>query len=73
MTLQAHARLSLLPVSTQMTGHHGVTDMCLSLACIVGTNGVEDILTLNLSSEEELSFRTSADKLKSTLKDIRQH
>ena len=50
-----------------------MSDMCLSLPCIVGANGVEDILTLNLSSEEELRFRTSAEQLKSTLKNIRQH
>ena len=64
---------NVMSVSTLMTGHHGVSDMCLSLPCIVGANGIEDILTLNLSSDEELRFRTSADKLKSTLKNIRQH
>ena len=61
---------NVMSVSTLMTGHHGVSEMCLSLPCIVGANGVEDVLTLNLSSEEELKFRTSADKLKSTLKNM---
>ncbi len=61
---------NVMSVSTLMTGQHGVTGMCLSLPCIIGTNGVEDILTLNLSSEEELKFRTSAEKLKATLRGI---
>jgi L-lactate dehydrogenase len=43
---------SVLSVSTLMTGQYGVTDMCLSLPCVVGGNGVEEILTLNLSEEE---------------------
>jgi L-lactate dehydrogenase len=61
---------NVMSVSTFMNGQHGVSDMCLSLPCIVGANGVEDILTLNLSSEEELRFGTSAEKLKQTLTNI---
>ncbi|MGA9121264.1 MAG: L-lactate dehydrogenase [Bacteroidota bacterium] len=57
----------VLSVSTLMTGQYGVKDICLSLPCVVGTNGVEDILTLNLSREEEEGLRKSADKLKETL------
>ena len=41
--------------------------MCLRLSCTIGADGAEDILTLNLSSEEELKFRSSAEKLKATL------
>jgi len=58
---------TVLSVSALMTGHYGVSDMCLSLPCVVGENGIEEILTLNLSEGEEQGFRTSADKLKSTL------
>ncbi|HTY35821.1 MAG TPA: L-lactate dehydrogenase [Bacteroidota bacterium] len=58
---------SVLSVSTLMTGQYGVTDMCLSLPCVVGANGVEEILKLNLSKEEEDGFRRSAEKLKQTL------
>lgn len=58
---------NVMSVSTLMAGHHGVSDMCLSLPCIVGANGVEDILTLTLSPDEEQQFRKSAEKLKETL------
>jgi L-lactate dehydrogenase len=61
---------SVLSVSTLMTGQYGVTDMCLSLPCVVGGNGVEEILTLNLSEEEGRGFRRSAEKLKSTLQSL---
>ena len=61
---------SVLSVSTLMSGHHGVTDMCLSLPCVVGSEGVEEILTLNLSAAEGEGFRASAQKLKEMLKSI---
>ena len=61
---------SVLSVSTLMTGQYGVTDMCLSLPCLVGGNGAEEILMLNLSQEEEQGFRLSAEKLKAMLKSL---
>ncbi len=61
---------SVLSVSTLMTGQYGVSDMCLSLPCVVGARGVEEILMLNLSQEEEGGFRLSAEKLKATLKSL---
>ncbi|MEX1275593.1 MAG: L-lactate dehydrogenase [Bacteroidota bacterium] len=58
---------SVLSVSTLMTGQYGVKDICLSLPCVVGANGIEEVLTLNISPEEEEGFRRSAEKLKGTL------
>jgi L-lactate dehydrogenase len=58
---------SVLSVSALMTGQYGVDDICLSLPCVVGEHGIEEILTLNMSNEEEEGFRQSAAKLKKTL------
>jgi L-lactate dehydrogenase len=62
---------SVLSVSTLMTGQYGVHDMCLSLPCVVGAHGVEEILTLNLSDDEMNGFRSSAEKLQATLATLR--
>jgi len=61
---------TVLSVSTLMTGQYEVRDICLSLPCVVGANGVEEVLTLNLSPSEEEGFRASAEKLRSTLKSL---
>ncbi len=58
---------TVLSVSTLMTGQYGVHNICLSLPCVVGSNGVEEVLTLPMSEEEERGFRASADTLKKTL------
>ena len=57
----------VLSVSTFMTGQYGVQGICLSLPCVLGVDGVEDVLTLNLSPEEEQGFQCLAAKLKETL------
>lgn len=61
---------SVLSVSTLMTGQYGVSEMCLSLPCVVGANGIEEILTLNLSHSEANGFQRSAEKLKATLRSL---
>ena len=61
---------SVLSVSALMTGQYGVTDMSLSLPCVVGGSGIEETLMLNLSAEEENGFRASASKLKTTMKSL---
>lgn len=61
----------VVPVSTLMSGQHGVQEMCLSLPCVVGQQGVEEVLTLNLSNEEAEGFRRSGEKLKETFAALR--
>ena len=64
---------TVLSVSALMTGQYGISDICLSLPCVVGAHGIEEILTLNISQEEERGFRASAEKLKSTLGSLKIH
>ncbi len=64
---------SVLSVSTLMMGQYDVKDICLSLPCVVGGNGIEEILMLNMNKEEEEGFRASAATLKATLASLNGH
>ena len=55
---------SVLSVSTLLTDFHGVSDICLGVPCVVNTTGIDRVLDLPLSAEEEAAFRRSADVLK---------
>uniref|UniRef100_A0A8C0ZPK6 L-lactate dehydrogenase C chain n=1 Tax=Castor canadensis TaxID=51338 RepID=A0A8C0ZPK6_CASCN len=59
------------PVSTLVKGLYGVKeDIFLSIPCILGRNGISDIVKINLNSEEEALLRKSADALWSIQKDV---
>jgi L-lactate dehydrogenase len=58
---------TVLPVSSLIDGYHGIRDVCLSLPTVVGRNGVEMVLRVGLSDEEEAGLRHSAGVLRSTL------
>lgn len=58
---------SILPVSTIMRGEYEIDDVSLSMPSIVGKNGVETIVPISLSFEEQNSLQKSAQALKNIL------
>lgn len=57
---------SMATVSTMMHGEYGIDDVCLSTLALVGPNGCQGKVEVNLTDEEEALLKKSA----ATLKDI---
>ena len=55
---------SILPVSHMMHGAYGMEGVALSMPVIVGADGIESDIPINLSGEEALKLKESADSLK---------
>lgn len=58
---------SILTVSSLLTGQYGLHDVCLSLPCIVGVTGVQEVLPIHLSDEEQALLYTSAEAIQSAI------
>ena len=54
---------SILPVSSMMHGEYGIRDICLSMPAIVGKDGVESLVPLQLSDTETAKLKESAEAL----------
>ena len=63
-------RKRLLPCSAYLTGQYGLEDIYIGVPVILGKNGVEKILELQLESEELESLTNSALFYKDQLKSI---
>ena len=50
----------MIPCSALLNGEYGETDVCLGVPCIIGRNGIEEIVELSLTEEEKLKFKTAA-------------
>lgn len=61
---------SVLTVSSHLDGSYGIVDVCLSLPCVVGRNGIERRLDIDLSPEEVDALRRSAAVLKETFAEL---
>ena len=63
----------MIPCSVLLEGEYGLDDICIGVPCIIGANGVENIVDLKLNDDEMNLLRNSAEKVKemnSSLSDI---
>ena len=58
---------AVLPVSTLLTGEFGLSDIYLSLPCVLGERGVERVLLPELDTNEIARLRSSGEKILSAL------
>ena len=61
---------SVLTVSTLLEGEYGLKDICLSVPCIVGENGVERIIAARLPAAEQEGLERSAQILRGVLDSV---
>ncbi len=62
---------SVFTVSTVLKGEYGLTDVCLSVPCVVSQAGVEVVVKANLSSEESKALSRSASILRDAIAALR--
>ncbi|HJB18222.1 MAG TPA: L-lactate dehydrogenase [Candidatus Bariatricus faecipullorum] len=61
---------TVLPVSVLLKGEYGLEGLCLSIPAIVGQNGAEQVLEIELGREEKEKLEESARQLQEVLKKI---
>ena len=49
-----------------LEGEYGQSDLCIGVPVILGRNGIESIVSLELNDEEAKLFAASADAVKKT-------
>ncbi len=60
----------ILPISTRIDSFHEITNVCLSLPCIVGARGAEPPLEIPMNDAELFGLRASAETIRATLQNI---
>ncbi len=57
----------MFPCSTLLGGEYGLSDLCIGVPVILGRNGIEKIVELDLNESESASMNTSAGQIKGTI------
>jgi len=50
----------IFPCSTYLEGEYGLNDLCIGIPVVLGKNGIEKIVELNLSDAEKAHMQESA-------------
>lgn len=61
-----HNQMKMIPCSVALEGEYGVNDICIGVPVILGKNGIEKIVELELNAEEKDLFAKSADAVQKT-------
>jgi len=56
----------MIPCSVMLEGEYGQSDVCIGVPVILGRNGIEKIVQMELNDEEKKLFADSAAAVKST-------
>ncbi len=59
-----------LPICAYLDGEYGLNDLCIGVPCILGKNGIDKIVELELSSEEKAIMHKCAEEIKSGIKEL---
>ncbi|AXG74927.1 malate dehydrogenase [Flavobacterium arcticum] len=54
----------MIPCSVMLDGEYGQNDICMGVPCLIGKNGVEAIVDVNLDDKEKALFAKSADAVR---------
>jgi malate dehydrogenase len=63
-------RKQVIPVATYLDGEYGHTDVTIGVPAVIGKNGVEKIIELDLNAEERQSFDAGIQSVKSAISGI---
>ncbi len=61
---------SVLTISTLLDGEYGVKDVCLGVPCVLGQDGVVNIVEASLMRDEQKALEKSANTLQEALKNL---
>jgi malate dehydrogenase len=53
----------MIPCSVLLEGEYGLKDLCIGVPCIIGANGIESIVDVDLNAEEQALLNASAQKV----------
>lgn len=61
----------MIACSVMLEGEYGLNDICIGVPCIIGKNGIEEILTINLDEKEKALLAKSADAVRAMNGDLK--
>ena len=61
----------MIPCSLMLEGEYGQNDICLGVPAIIGKNGVEKIVNITLTADEQLKFAEAANAVREVNGDLK--
>lgn len=63
----------MIACSVMLDGEYGQNDICIGVPCIIGRNGIEEIVKIELNEQEKQKFAESAEAVRNMNADLKSH
>ena len=63
----------MIACSVMLDGQYGQEDICIGVPCIIGKNGIEEIVAIELNEDEKQKFAQSAEAVRNMNADLKSH
>ncbi|MBQ4231595.1 MAG: malate dehydrogenase, partial [Salinivirgaceae bacterium] len=67
-----HDQKKMIPCSVLLEGEYGESDLCIGVPVILGKNGIEKIVELDLNADEKAKFKASAESVRGNVKALKE-
>jgi len=61
----------MIACSVLLEGEYGQSDVCVGVPCIIGKNGIEEIVDISLNDNEKALFAKSSDAVRNMNADLK--
>ncbi|MGN0134772.1 MAG: L-lactate dehydrogenase, partial [Anaerotignum sp.] len=68
-----HDEKQIMPASAELCGEYGETDVFVGVPCVIGKNGVEEVVELSLNDAEKAEFKKSCDVIRGNIKFVEEN
>ena len=67
-----HDEKVIMPASMELCGEYGETDVFAGVPCVIGQNGVEQVIELPLTAEEKATFHECCDAIRKNMEHLKE-
>lgn len=68
-----HDEKQIMPASAELCGEYGETDVFVGVPCVIGKNGVEEVVEIPLNEAEKAEFKKSCDVIRGNIRFVEEN
>ena len=66
-----HDEKAIMPASAELCGEYGESGLFAGVPCVIGANGVEEVVELPLTDEEKASFHACCEGIRTNMEHLK--
>ena len=67
-----HDEKAIMPASAELCGEYGETGLFAGVPCVIGANGVEEVVELPLTGDEKATFHACCEGIRTNMEHLKE-